>query len=231
MVIAFYVQKQSTPLNRNPERVTVKVADGDDFVQIATFVDKFRVSTRIAERTQRGDVCVVVYSDGAVAHVRWAALIPLALPELNFTLLQLDPDEAYMYDGYTLPAFRRRGFAARARDCLITYLAHRGVTTIYRLSRTDNPWIYYSRMKQNREGRQRTLGVIRVSTLLGSTRCMFYSTTEAHRHVLTRLFNLSSTMVYVTPPLLANHRGIVTLIGFNSSMRNPVHALVVLHNP
>jgi ribosomal protein S18 acetylase RimI-like enzyme len=197
--MAHYVRQQSAPLNRNPERVMVRVADADDFAQIATFVDKFRSSTRIAERTQRGDVCVVVYCDGDVAHVRWAALYPLALSELNSTLLRLDSNEAYMYDAYTLPAFRHRGFAARARNCLIQYLAHRGVTTVYRMMRMNNPLTRYARIKQNREGRQRTLGVVRVSTLLGSTRCTFYSTTAIHRLILTRLFNLSSAMVNVTP--------------------------------
>ncbi|UCH38099.1 MAG: hypothetical protein JSV76_02755 [Candidatus Bathyarchaeota archaeon] len=125
----------------------VRIADADDFSEIPKFVDKFRISNCITQRIQQGDVCVVVYCAIVLAHVRWAALKPLRLPELNFTWLYLDPTEAYMYDAYTLPAFRYRGYAARARNCLIQYLPHRGISSIYRMSQVDNPWTQYAVVK------------------------------------------------------------------------------------
>jgi hypothetical protein len=143
-------------------------------------------------------VCVVVYCNGMLTHVRWAVLTPLALPELNFTWLHLDPTEAYMYGAYTFPAFRHHDHAARARNCLVKYLAHRGITSIYRMTQTNNPYIQ-SVVKQPHDGRQRTLGIIRVTTLLGSTRCTFFSTNNVHRLVMARLFNLSTTTVNVIP--------------------------------
>jgi GNAT superfamily N-acetyltransferase len=179
--------------------LTMKVAEKEDFSQLATHVEKFRDSTKIADRTARGDICVVTYRDEALAHFRWAALSPIALSELNGRTLHLKSDEAYTYDSYTLPAFRRRGVASETRRFLIAYLSQRGKNTIYSMTRTDNT--RSSRGKRDRQGVQRTFGLIRTTSLLGITSYHFYVTTSDDQQQFAKLFQIPPESVILSTTL------------------------------
>jgi GNAT superfamily N-acetyltransferase len=163
-------------------------------------VDKFRTSTRIAERTGRGDVCVIAYKYGALAHVRWAAQTPLPLKELSGRVVHLTPHEAYTYDGYTLPMFRRQGIGSEARIFLITHLAQQGIHRAYAMTRTDNRYTSQSEDKRVREGRIRIIGLIVITTLLDQMRCTYSAATAATRFLLARLFQLPLHTVHVRNP-------------------------------
>lgn len=183
-----YVQNRVKLANFDLEGVIVKIANPQDFDQIAETVDKFRDGTRIAERTGRGDLCVVAYKHGKIAHVRWAALSPL--PSWGDYTVHLAPDEAYTYDGYTVPAFRRQGISSEARTFLITYLMQQGIRCTYSDIRVDNIHTQPMRIKRVREGRSRLLGVITVTTRLGWTRCTFTADTESTRSLIARLLHV-----------------------------------------
>jgi GNAT superfamily N-acetyltransferase len=177
----------------------MKVAEKEDFNQLAKHVEKFRDSTRLADRTARGDVCIVTYRDEVLAHFRWAALSPIPLSELNGQILHLGDDEAYTYDSYTVPAFRRRGVASETRQFLITFLSQQGKNTIYSMTRTDN--VRSSRSKRDRQGVQRTFGLIRVISRLGRTTYRFYVTTTRDRQRLAKLFQIPLQNVILSTTL------------------------------
>jgi ribosomal protein S18 acetylase RimI-like enzyme len=168
--------------------LTIKIAEAADFQQLTKFVDKFRTSTRIADRTGRGDVCVVAYKLGTLAHVRWAALT--LRPVWGDYRVHLAPDEAYTYDTHTVPAFRRQGIASEARIFLMTYLAQQGIRCTYGDSRLDNRNTQQFWRKRVRDGRARLLGVIAVATRLGLTHCTFFAETAATRPLIARLFHI-----------------------------------------
>jgi GNAT superfamily N-acetyltransferase len=181
----------------NREGVTVKMAGHQDFAQIAETLDKFRTSTRIIDRTDRGDVCVVAYKHGALAHLRWAALTPMALKEFGGRVVQLASDEAFTYDSYTVPAFRRQGISGEAKVFLLTYLKQQGIRCTYSFSRLDNRNTQQVWRKRIREGRVRILGVATVTTWLGRTRCTFAAETADTRLLIARLYGVSPQQIHI----------------------------------
>lgn len=185
-----YIQNRVQLASYDLDDLTIKVAEASDFQQLTNTLDKFRRSTRIAERTAREDVCVVAYKHGALAHVRWAALKSHRPCELEGQRVHLQPDEAWTFDAYTLPAFRRQGISSEAKIFLMKYLAQQGIRCTYSDSRIDNTNSEQSRIKKIREGRLRILGLITLMTLLGRTRCIFTTDTPAIRPLIARLFKI-----------------------------------------
>jgi GNAT superfamily N-acetyltransferase len=190
-----YVTNRVRFANYDTEGVTIKLADAEDFHRLAATVDKFQGSTRIADRTGRGDICVVAYKYGALAHFRWAALNPI--PAWGGHTVHLDSHEAYTYDGYTLPAFRWQGIGSEARIFLTTYLTQQGIRCAYSDTRTDNRNTQQARIKWIREGRARLLGVVTVAKWLGRIRCTFVADTADTRSLIARLFHLQLSTVRV----------------------------------
>jgi GNAT superfamily N-acetyltransferase len=163
-----YIQNREQLTYYDLTGVTIKRAEAEDFHRLAATVHKFQGSTRIADRTRRGDVCVVAYKHGALAHVRWAAVTPI--PAWGRYTIHLAPDEAYTYDSYTVPAFRRQGISSETRVFLIKHLAQQGIRRTYSDTRTDNIFTHQRQSRRLRKGREYILGVITVTTVLNWTR-------------------------------------------------------------
>jgi GNAT superfamily N-acetyltransferase len=185
-----YIKNREQLANYDFDGLTIKLAEVKDFHQLAESVDKYRDGARIADRLARGDVCVVAYKHGALAHVRWGARTPMPLKELGGRIIYLGCHDGWTYDSYTLPAFRRQGIASEARNFLINYLAQQGVRYIYSISRTDNINVQPMRDKRIREGRVRMLGLITVTNLLGWLRCTFWAETADTRPLISQLFHI-----------------------------------------
>jgi hypothetical protein len=183
-----YVQNRPRLANYDLKDVTIKLAEAEDFQQLTKTMDKFRTSTRVADRRARDDLCVVAYKHDTLVHARWAALTPI--PMWGGDTLYLDPDEAYTYDSYTIPAFRGQGISSEARVFLIKYLASQGVHRTYTTSRSDNVITQQHRSKRLREGRMRILGLITVTRRLGWTYCSYSTETSATRSLMARLFHI-----------------------------------------
>jgi GNAT superfamily N-acetyltransferase len=194
-----YIQTHRQTTKNNLDGVTVKLAEAADFEHIITTVDKYRDGKRIAERTARGDICVVVYKHGALGHIRWIAVSPL--PAWGGYTVHLAADEAYSYDSYTLPAFRRQGLASETRIFQMTYLEQQGVRYLYTDSRLDNIHTQRRWIERIHEGRQRHLGVATITTMLGWTRCTFTAETVATRQLLARLYNVPLQRIQIQPIL------------------------------
>jgi hypothetical protein len=177
--------------------LTIKLAESEDFQRVATTLDKYRTSSRIADRTGRGDVCVVAYKHDALAHVRWAARTPMPLKEYGGHIVHLAFDEAFLYDSFTLPAFRGYGISSEARSFLCNYLAQHDFRCAYATNRIDNVLIQPGRIKRVREGRVRILGQITVITRLGRTHCMYMAESEMFRSLIARLFQVPLRTVHI----------------------------------
>jgi ribosomal protein S18 acetylase RimI-like enzyme len=61
---------------------------------------------------------------GRLTNYRWASMTSAFIPEINRMIL-LKPGEAYLYDLYTLPEFRRRGIEAASRQFIYDELYRR----------------------------------------------------------------------------------------------------------
>lgn len=192
-----YVQNRVPLPNYNFEGVIVKVAEPSDFELLVETIDKFRDNTRITERTNRGDVCVVVYKNGALAHFRWVALTPIPLKEFGGRVVHLAPDEAFTYDSYTLPAFRRQGLSSEAKIVLMKYLTKQGIRCAYSDGRLDNIHTQQVWRKRLREGRQRIIGMITIVTRFRQKYYTFTAETSETRSLIARLFNLQLEQIQV----------------------------------
>lgn len=71
----------------------------------------------IQKRITEGDQCFLARSEGRLVHSGWVAVNKKFEPYLRGTLI-LQPDEIFLYDHYTHPAFRSRGFS-RTRDIFV----------------------------------------------------------------------------------------------------------------
>jgi hypothetical protein len=185
-----YIQNRIRLANYDRDGLTIHLAELADVQRLTATLDKFRDGIRITERTRRGDVCVVAYKHGVLAHVRWAALHPLSLSTLGGHTMQIQPNEAYTYDSYTMPAFRQQGIASEARIVLMQYLTQQGVHAAYTDARLDNVHNQNTWRKRVREGRQRIIGVITVTKRLGQMRCTFFAETEDTRPLIARLYGV-----------------------------------------
>jgi hypothetical protein len=190
-----FVQNRERLTPYDPDDVTIKLAEAEDYQRLAETMDKFRTSTRLADRMARGDVCVVAYKHGMLAHFRWAAVS--SLPAWGGHIVHLDPDEAYTYDGYTVPAFRRQGISSEAKVYQLTYLAQQGFRCVYSDTRVDNVNTQHARIKWVREDRARILGVISITKRFGQTYCAFTAETTEARSLIARLYRLSLHQVQV----------------------------------
>jgi hypothetical protein len=177
--IASYIQRRERSANSDREDVTIKLAETDDFHQIVSTLD----------------ICVVAYKHGKIVHVRWAALSPL--PAWGRYTVHLRSDEAYTYDSYTVPAFRRQDISSKTRVFLLRYLQQQGIRCTYSDTRLDNPNTQHGWEKYIREGHVRLLGLVTVTTRLGMTRCRFTAYTPDMRPLIARLFHTPLRQVRV----------------------------------
>jgi hypothetical protein len=192
-----YVNTADQPSHWDQQGLSIKLADADDFDQLTRHFAKFQGSHRIAERTRRGDVCVVAYKQGVLAHFRWVACTSIPLPELDLMMLRLASDEVYTYDSYTRPRFRRQGIAFAARTFLTTYFTQRGVQTFYTLGRQNNQFTHEHRAFRAQHGGTGTIGTIQVRTILGTKQYQFIGETPEDRELMAHLFRLPLNQVHV----------------------------------
>jgi ribosomal protein S18 acetylase RimI-like enzyme len=107
------------------------------------------------ERFRNGHRCFVGVDQltGKLANYRWITVAPEYIPEIGRYLV-LKPDELYIYDLYTLPAFRKRGVDAYTRHYAYSYLKNSGFTKILAYVCGDNvPSLKASRLLLNEVGR------------------------------------------------------------------------------
>lgn len=60
---------------------------------------------RVLPRLAQGDVCAIALSGGRLVHASWITVTSAWIPELHATIRPA-ADEAYAYDGFTLPEMR-----------------------------------------------------------------------------------------------------------------------------
>jgi GNAT superfamily N-acetyltransferase len=91
----------------------------------------------IAHRYNSGNRCLVWLQDGEVAFYAWvyvnegAELVLASAVARTSVPLALKPGEAYWWDAYVAPPYRRRGIFSQAVREFVPYLARRGVRRVY----------------------------------------------------------------------------------------------------
>lgn len=86
-------------------------------------------------RLAQGNLGLAVRHDGRIIAIMWAMLGWLYYGTYR---MPLHSDEAYVFDGYVVPAFRGHGLAGYMRHALIKRLADGGRTRIFSVCLADN---------------------------------------------------------------------------------------------
>ena len=87
------------------------------------------------ERLERGELCFLATSHGAIAHVNWSCFAwAEALPEHP---IRLRDGEVYTTDAITLPEFRGKGLHAFVLHAMLENARGRGIRHAYTLARVD----------------------------------------------------------------------------------------------
>lgn len=79
----------------------------------------------IRRRIERGNVCYAAWHRGRIVHAAWAATGRARVSYLDRDLL-LGEDDVYMFDSFTLPAYRRKALTATREALLLARFAERG---------------------------------------------------------------------------------------------------------
>lgn len=80
----------------------------------------------IAGRLRSGDMCFVARHEGRIVAAVWVAVQPVWVPFLGCRI-DVTPDEAHIYDKFTLPAYRGHGIANAVRTHHLKHLQRAGL--------------------------------------------------------------------------------------------------------
>lgn len=107
--------------------VDIRQADLGDLALLETIMPPLRVK-RVAKKMQAGEICfVAVKGERAIAYV-FAGLA--GTPSTRDAHLQLRPEDAYLWAGYTLPQYRRQGVVKAVNLSLCRYLQEKGYQNV-----------------------------------------------------------------------------------------------------
>ena len=138
----FFVHDLGSELPQVPSSIDLRMRQAfrADFPLLLERSDPPSSPGILEERFRRGDLCfIALAADGNLAHSRWIATDrAVEVPELGKYLV-LGRDDAYIYDAYTSPVFRRRGVNAAVRWFTYRWLQEAGFQRIFSYVRGDQP--------------------------------------------------------------------------------------------
>jgi len=107
----------------------------EDMKAIAAIAGRHISEERLLERLEKGNLCVGIKQEGDLAAFTWCNLTELTG---RGKVKPLKPDEAYLFDAYTLIPFRGRGIAPFIRYQLYKEVAKLGKQKLYSISGAFN---------------------------------------------------------------------------------------------
>lgn len=139
--VTFFLREleQALPEARPALKLHLRQASASDLDLVLAASDPSRSLEALQRRLRRGDLCfIAITEDGRVANSRWVATSRARIPELGRDLI-LRSNEAYIYDSYTHPDFRRCGVDGAVRRFVLSHLRSAGFQKAYSYVRGDNP--------------------------------------------------------------------------------------------
>ncbi len=119
--------------------ISVRRFTACDIREVRPGIDPTQGDDEIARRFRQGDwAFAAIESTGRAAHSNWVSRSRAHIPEIARDVV-LAPHQAYFYNGYTRPEFRKRGIDGFVRDYVYRTAHAHGCTRIYSYARRDNP--------------------------------------------------------------------------------------------
>lgn len=144
------------PIQQLTARVPVVIelmslADVDEYVAFRPRADRAEVHRRL----EAGQWCFVARHEGRMVHSCWAAAGPVWIEYLG-RQMELGSDEAYVYDGFTLPDYRNENIAGQRYGHMLRFLRDAGFRRTFVAAMPENRVAYRPIEKAG----YRSLGVI-----------------------------------------------------------------------
>jgi hypothetical protein len=101
----------------------------------------FRTGTdanEVRSRLEQGHLCWLARSEGTMVHTIWAAIGSAWIRYLECEI-RLAADEAYIYESYTAPPFRRLNINAARAGVMVRYFRDRSFVRLLALVMPENP--------------------------------------------------------------------------------------------
>jgi GNAT superfamily N-acetyltransferase len=105
-----------------------------DYLEFRPDADRSELETRF----EAGDTCHVARTNGRIVAARWSSTREVRIGYLGYRS-ELAPGQAYLYDAYTTPAFRRRGIAVALSRHIFMLLHAQGVRDMLSAADPANP--------------------------------------------------------------------------------------------
>lgn len=113
----------------------VTFLESEDMEAISAIPGREESEEELLNRLEKGDLCLGIKQNRDLAAFTWCNLTEFAV---KGNKKPLKPDEAYLYDAYTLASFRGRGLAPFIRYQLYKELAKLGKQKLYSVSGSLN---------------------------------------------------------------------------------------------
>ncbi len=106
----------------------------NEYVAFRANVDPAEIRSRL----EQGHQCWIVRRQGTIVHTIWAAIGSAWVRYLDCEI-RLAADEAYIYESYTAPAFRRLNINAARAGAMARYFRDRSFVRLLALVMPENP--------------------------------------------------------------------------------------------
>jgi GNAT superfamily N-acetyltransferase len=141
-IAPYYIVREGGAIKNPPpkalesESMEMKNLDSRDMPQMAAIPGRSISEEVLATRLKEGKKCYGIRYQGQLAAFTWVDLKEFGMSGKRVLLKE---NEAYLFDAYTLPAFRGKGLAPIIRYYAYERLEEMGKTTLYSITDFFNP--------------------------------------------------------------------------------------------
>jgi hypothetical protein len=123
--------------SRSELPVTISLLQPHEADDYAAFYPSVTAAT-VRSRLERGHQCFAARLEGVVVQAIWAATGTAPIRYLDCEI-RLAPDEAYVYESYTVPALRRLKLSTTRSEMMIRYFREQSFSRLLALVMPENP--------------------------------------------------------------------------------------------
>ena len=149
-------QPPSSELTTRFKDYDVSLLTADDMKAIAAIPEKEESESQLLGRLNKGNLCVGIKHNSYLVGFTWCDLKEFSLKGNE---KPLKPDEAYLFDAYTLIPYRGKGIAPYIRYQCYQQLAVMGKTRLYSVSGAFNVSSLKFKQKLNAKIREKHLSI------------------------------------------------------------------------
>jgi len=132
--------------------VSIRLATKDDLIKFRGMVSRNKLET-FKKRFEKGRVCFIALDKDKIAYYRWASLENEYESNFDFTI-QLNRNEAYIFDAFSQPQYRRCGLHIAITNKALIYIKSQGYKRVQVVVYANNTFARKTLAKVGFQGKQ-----------------------------------------------------------------------------